>query len=73
MLFAALNRGFDNLDVLRHLPADLSFNDLLQSDIGGAKVGVLHQGPAQPAGTGCELPNAAGNKIYQYVGIADFR
>ena len=57
----------------RRLEPDLIFNDLTQRHVGSPQAaGVRHQRPAQGAGPGIELADAAGNQVDQKVGIAHF-
>lgn len=60
-------------DEFRTFPADFFLDNFAQRDVRDAHLsGVGYERATDRSGAGVELADAAGNEVYQDVGIADF-
>jgi hypothetical protein len=70
---AFFGRRFDQRKFFGQFPAHLLLENLAESDVSGAQVSEINQqGPAANTSGGIQLSDAAGDEVYQHVGVAHF-
>ena len=66
------HRSFGGRNRVGHFPADLTFDNLFESNVRGAKAGAVNEGTINTSTARIELAHAARDHIDQHVRVADF-